>query len=86
MPFVSESSMTPSALVAAEIRAQLGRAKMTQTELADALHMPVNTLRRRLDGRTLITVDFLYGVADALDLPVHAFIPTRHPVSRASVR
>lgn len=82
---VSESSVTPSALVAAEIRAELGRQKMNQTELADALDMPINSLRRRLSGETTISVDDLFAIAYHLDVPVTRLLPDRVPAPAVRV-
>lgn len=74
------TSESPTWLVAAEIRAELGRQRMSQTELADALGMPVATLRRRLNAEIVIDVNELWAMARALGVPVQRLLPDRVPV------
>jgi transcriptional regulator with XRE-family HTH domain len=64
----------------------MGRQRVNQTDLADALGMPINSLRRRLSGETTITVDDLYAVARALDVPVQRLLPDRAPAVRVPAR
>jgi len=66
--------------VATEVLAELGRQRMNQTELADAMGMPVKSLRRRLTGEIVIDVNELYAMAQALDVPVQRLWPDRVPV------
>jgi transcriptional regulator with XRE-family HTH domain len=69
-------SETPTYQVAMEIRAVMGRKRVTQTELATLINMPVATLRRRLSGDIEISVNDLAVIAAALDVPATDLIPT----------
>jgi transcriptional regulator with XRE-family HTH domain len=68
-------SETPTYQVAMEIRAVMGRKRVTQTELATLINMPVATLRRRLSGDIEISVNDLAVIAAALDVPATDLIP-----------
>lgn len=56
--------------VAAEIRACLGRNRVTQGDLAKALGMSRKALRARLEGRRSFSVGELALAADYFDLSV----------------
>lgn len=64
--------MSPSAglnaAVAAELRAELGRQRMTQKMLAKASGIPYGTLRRYLDATRHIDIATLSVLCAALDL------------------
>jgi transcriptional regulator with XRE-family HTH domain len=65
---------TPSdAAVAGEIRAELGRQRLTQIELAIRLGEKRSWVARRLIGETPITVTDLARIADALGVPASTF-------------
>lgn len=53
-------------LVAGEIRAELGRQRRTQAELADQLGVSRPWLSRRLSGETPLAVGDVAAIADAL--------------------
>lgn len=61
--------------VAAEIRANMARAGLTQADLADLAHISPQALSRKLNGKTHITVDELLALAAALDLAPSALLP-----------
>lgn len=52
--------------VAAEVRAEMARQRISLTELADATSISPSTLRRRLDSVSPFDVDELDRVAGAL--------------------
>ena len=56
-----------SGAVAAELRAELGRQRVTVRALADKLGRPRSWVQRRLSGEVL-TLDDLHLIATALDL------------------
>ncbi|MPY99040.1 MAG: helix-turn-helix domain-containing protein [Actinophytocola sp.] len=60
-------------LVAAEIRAQLARQRVTQTVLADQLGVSRAWLSRRLSGDTPLSVGDVATIADTLGVPVSTF-------------
>lgn len=53
-------------VVAEEVRAQLARARMTQTQLAEILGLPQSAVSNRLRGKVPFSVDDLEVVAGAL--------------------
>lgn len=74
---------TPAEWIAATIRAELARRKLSGRQLAVRMDMPVNTLRRRLNGETPFDVAELVAIADILDVPVVDLLPisTRQPAA-----
>lgn len=71
---VAESE-TPDSLVAAEVRAWMGRRGMRQVQLAAAMEVDEIWVSRKLRGKTRITVEDVYAFADALDCEVAALLP-----------
>ena len=61
--------------VAREVRAELGRQRMTQGALAAALGRSEAYTTRRLSGEVAFKLDELEHVADILRVPVTGFIP-----------
>ena len=61
------SRTTPK--VIAEIRAEMARQAVTQTELASRVHMTLAALRRRLSGEAPLLVAELLDIAEQLDVP-----------------
>ena len=59
--------------IAAEIRAEMARQRITQIQMAAALGMSQPVLSRLLNGRAL-TVDFIVDAAGVLDVPVTQLI------------
>lgn len=55
--------------IAAEVRAEMARQRVTQIEMAAWLGMSQSVLSRLLNGRTL-TVDFVVECARVLDVPI----------------
>lgn len=53
-------------LVAAEVRAQMARIRMTQTQLAASLGLPQSAVSNRLRGKVAFSVDELQAVAETL--------------------
>lgn len=53
-------------LVAAEVRAEMGRQQVTQVQLSRAIGMSQQSLSERLRGKTPFTTDDLDTIADAL--------------------
>lgn len=74
----------PREYVAANIRAEAARRRLSQVALAERLGVSVERLSRRLTGRVAIDVDELADVADALGLqPADLLAP--HPVAEAQL-
>lgn len=66
--------MTPTEYanaVAAEVRAEMGRQRKTQADLAKALGFTAATAARRLDGGTPFDVIELAVVANWLGIEIH---------------
>lgn len=61
--------------VAREVRAELGRQRMTQGALAAALGRSEAYTTRRLSGEVAFKLDELEHVAEILRVPVTDFIP-----------
>lgn len=82
---------TFAGLIAAEVRAQMGRLDVTQTQLADALGVSQVAISRRLRGAVPFDVVELSAVADLLGCSVHDLIPAKtddgpDPVSEVKAR
>lgn len=69
--------------VAAEVRAEMARQRLSGRALAARLGWPQNRLSRRLAGDTPFTVDDLALVAGELDVPVTSFFSSA-PVRTSS--
>ena len=63
-------SDTPNSRVAANVRAELGRAGVSQGELASKLSMTASALQRRLSCVVPFSIDETFAVAAALNLPI----------------
>jgi transcriptional regulator with XRE-family HTH domain len=61
---------TPTDTVAANIRAEIGRQRISQRKLAGALGMSPAAMSDRLTGKTPIDVNELHAIAGALALDV----------------
>lgn len=62
--------------VAGNIRAEVARRGMLQSELADALHLTRPTVSQILNGTTAITLDRLEQIADVLQVDAAALVVT----------
>lgn len=62
------TSLTPTELVAANIRAELGRRSMSQLALSARTGIQRSTLQRKVTGQTQITIADLFVIADALNI------------------
>jgi transcriptional regulator with XRE-family HTH domain len=62
--------------VAAEVRAELGRAKVSSSELARRLGRSHSYLYRRLNGEVAFDVADLAAIAAELGVPVAQFMPS----------
>jgi hypothetical protein len=79
--------MTPMrVLVATEVRAWLGRRRMSGAELARRMGKSQTWIARRLDGRQAFDVDDLEHVAHVLGVQVSELLPggERQPVTHVS--
>lgn len=63
------------AIVAAEVRAELARARVPAASLAAVLGIAQPNVSRRLNGHIAFTVDEIAAVAAALRVPPAAFLP-----------
>lgn len=73
--------------IAAEVRAEMARQRLSQQSLAVHLGWPQPRLSRRLtSGKTSVpfTVDELSAVADALGVPVTTLIPAQRTNENAA--
>lgn len=77
------STPTPTAVIAARVRAARDRAGLSSLDLADYLGMPLPTLYRRLSGVTPFRVAELQEIAGYLGVPVTELLD---PDPRVSTR
>lgn len=63
--------------VAAEVRAELARRKVSQTQIAMLLGISQAGVSRRLLGQTPMDVNEVAAIAEFLDIPVSALFPER---------
>lgn len=75
MTQASERTATLSALVAAEVRAVLGRQDVTRSELGRRMGENAQWVSSRLTGQTPINLNDLQRMADALDVRVIDLLP-----------
>lgn len=66
---------SPHERVAAEIRAELARQKISQTTVAIVLGVSQASASRRLSGETPMDVNDLIKLAELLRVPVARFLP-----------
>jgi transcriptional regulator with XRE-family HTH domain len=64
-------------LVAAEVRAEMGRRRISGAELARAIDEPQASLQRRLSGRYPFDVDLLAHIAAYFGVPITSFFPAQ---------
>ena len=63
-------------VVAGEVRAAMGRANVTQQQLAAQIGISPAGLSERLSGQRAFTTDHLYAIAEALGInPLTLFTP-----------
>lgn len=75
MTTTPERSATLTDLVAAEIRAQMGRLNVRQRELARRLGENDQWVSTRVNGRTPINLNELHRFAQALEVGVYDLLP-----------
>ena len=68
-------SETITASVAAEVRAELGRQRISQRQVGDAIGMSQAAAWRRLRGDVPFDIAELSAVAEFLGVPVTQFLP-----------
>lgn len=68
---------TLQAYVAAEIRAQLARRQVTQSDLASAVGRSDAWVSYRLSGKQAIDLNDLEQIAAALDVPIYKLLPEK---------
>jgi transcriptional regulator with XRE-family HTH domain len=84
MTTTPERTATLTSLVAAEVRAWMGRLDVRQSELARRMGESDQWLSMRLKGRTPIDVNELHRIAKALGLGVHQLLPAPEVAARAA--
>lgn len=84
MTTTPERTATLTSLVAAEIRAQMGRLDVRQSELARRMGETDQWMSMRLKGRTPIDINELSRIAKALGLGVHQLLPSPDEAARAA--
>lgn len=60
-------TQTPTQLVAANVRAETARLRISQARMAEAMGLTQQAVSRRLNGLVPFGIDELYIVADILD-------------------
>lgn len=68
-------SVSVTAAVAAEVRAEVARKQISQDKLAAQIGCSRQSLNRRLTGATPFDVAELAAIADALGVPMAQFLP-----------
>ena len=71
----NESRLNES--VSAEIRAEMARQSITQSELARRVSWAQSQLSKRLNGVVFFRADELERIADALGVPLHQLMSPR---------
>lgn len=71
--------------VAAELRAELGRQKLSMREFSRRSSLPLTTLQRTLSGKRAIDVDELFEICDWLEVDAGDLIARAEKVARAEV-
>lgn len=71
----------PHELVAAEVRAEMARQRITQTEMARRLGTNQAFINRRLVGEVPFNITTLAKIGDVLGVPVTHFMPPVKAVS-----
>lgn len=64
----------PHKLVAAEVRAEMARQRMSQVKLAELLGVAQQTISRRIVGEVAFDITELVEIARLLDVPVAQFL------------
>lgn len=77
-------SETVSQRVAANVRAEAARLKMSQRDIADALGISQSSANRRYLGVTPIDVEELYTLADSFGVEVTRLLPEAGQRSQVS--
>jgi predicted transcriptional regulator len=67
-------TQTLSAAVAANVRAECARQRVTQAELATLLNLSQAAVSRRLSGAVAFELDELHAVAERLSLQVEQLV------------
>ena len=62
--------------VAAELRAEMARQRKSGVELASVLNLSQQSVSRRLNGDTDISLDEIAVIADWLQVPVQKLLPS----------
>jgi transcriptional regulator with XRE-family HTH domain len=83
MTTTPERPATLSALVAAEVRAWMGRLGVRQSELARRMGESDQWLSMRLRGRTPLDINEMQRIAQALGVSVHDLLPPREQIPNA---
>jgi transcriptional regulator with XRE-family HTH domain len=65
--------------VASEVRAELGRQRRTQLELAEVMGVNQSTASRRLAGELEFTVGELHAIAKFFGVPITKLLPADEP-------
>lgn len=68
-------STSTTADVIAEIRAEMARRSVTQTDLASRVQLSLPALRRRLSGESQLLVSELLEIAEALGVTPRRLLP-----------
>lgn len=85
MTTTPERTATLTSLVAAEIRALMGRQDVRQSELARRMGESDQWMSMRLKGRTPIDVNELQRIAVALGVRVHELLPPPDVAAKARI-
>ena len=61
--------------VRANVRAEVARAGLSQTDLAEGLHTTQQAISRRMSGKVPFDVAEIEAIAEFLGIPVSALLP-----------
>lgn len=72
---------TPAQITGANVRAEMARAGVSQTELARRLDLSQASVSDRLRGRTAFDINELFAVAAALNVSIDVLTATPKPLA-----
>jgi len=75
------NKIKPLPPVAAEVRAEMARQRLTQEQLSTRLGVHQTWVSKRVTGRVPFRVEEIERVAKALDKPISQFVGVMEPVA-----
>lgn len=84
MTLVESDTSTYREAVAAEVRAMMGRRRITQGAIAQALGLSQAAVSRRLTGDTAFDLDDVFALARYFDVKLSALLPEPAEVAKVN--